>query len=95
MHVDDDLGHVVDAAELVELHVGVHLPAGHAVQNALFKERVVNAHDDAAGDLRFATQFVDHHAAILHGDHLRAADDTGLGVHHYLGDLNAADALIG
>ena len=27
-HVDDDLRHVVDAAELVELHVGIDLPAG-------------------------------------------------------------------
>ena len=28
VHVDDDLRHVLDAAELVELHVGVDLPAG-------------------------------------------------------------------
>src|SRR5439155_24835606 len=77
------------------LHVGFDLPAGDPILDAFVEEGVVDAHDAAARDLRFAAKFVDHHAAILHGDHLRAADDAGLGVHHHLGDLNAADALIG
>src|SRR3989442_14933217 len=66
-HVHHDVRHVLDAAELVEFHVRVDLPAGLAVEDALLEESVVDAHDDAAGDLRLATQLVDDHAAILHG----------------------------
>ena len=84
-----------DAAELVELHVGVDLPAGLAVHDALLEQGVVDAHDDAAGHLRFAGQHIDDQAAVLHGHDLRAADHAGLGIDRDLGDLHAADAAVG
>src|SRR5207245_6192645 len=49
MHVDDDLRDVLDAGQLVELHVGIDLPACVPVHDAFFKEGVVDAHNDAAG----------------------------------------------
>ena len=72
-------GMSLDAAELVELHVRVDLPAGDPVEDALLEQGVVQAHDDAAGDLRLAGQLVDEQAAVLHGDHVRDADHAGLG----------------
>ena len=63
-------GMSLDAAELVELHVGVDLPAGRRSQDALLEQGVVEAHDDAAGHLRLAGQLVDDQAAVLHGDHV-------------------------
>src|SRR5262249_45665773 len=84
-----------DAAKLVELHVRVHLSAGAAVEDDFLEQGVVDAHDDAAGHLRLAAQLVDDHAAVLHGNNLGAADDAGLGVHLDLGDLHAADAVVG
>src|SRR5204862_4278586 len=66
-HVYDDLRHVLDAAQLVELHVRVDLPPRGAVHDALLEQRVVHAHDDAAGHLRLAALQVDNHAAVLHG----------------------------
>ena len=39
----------------------------------LLEQGVVEAHDDAAGDLRFAGQLVDDQAAILHGDEVLGA----------------------
>src|SRR5262249_30471217 len=91
VHVDDNLRDVADGAELVELHVGVHLPARRAVHDAVFEQGVVDAHDDAARGLRLARQQVDHHADVLHRRHLRALDHAGLNVHAHLGDLYAAD----
>src|SRR5207245_11135817 len=87
--------HVLNAAELVELHVRVDLPARPAIHDDLLEQGIVHAHDDAAGHLRLAAQLVDHHAAVLDGDDLGAADDAGLGVHLDLCDLHAADAVIG
>src|SRR5262249_48984276 len=94
-HVHHDLRHILNAAELVELHVRVDLPAGLAVEDALLEEGIVDAHDDAARDLRLAAQLVDDHAAVLYGDDLGAANDAGLGVDLDFGDLNAADAVVG
>src|SRR5204862_2885242 len=93
-HVNVDVRHVLDAAELVELHVGIYLPAGVAVVDRFLVEGVVDAHDDAAGDLRFAAELVDDQSAILDGPEARAADDAGLGIDLDLGDLNAAHAVI-
>src|SRR6516165_2615231 len=90
-----DLRHILDAGELVELHVRIDLPAGRPVVDALFIEGVVDAHDDAAGDLRLAALLVDDHAAVLHGPDASAADNAGFGVDLDLGNLDAADALIG
>ena len=95
VHVDDDLRHVLDAAELVELHVRIDLPAGVPVHDALLEQGVVDAHDDAAGHLRLAGLLVDDQAAVLHGHDLGAADHAGLGVHQHLGHLHAADADVG
>src|SRR5947209_8205015 len=86
-----DLRHVADAAELVELHVRVDLPSGRPVHDAFFEEGVVQAHNDAAGNLRLASQAAHHEAAVLHGDHVLQEHDAGLGVHSALADLHAAD----
>ena len=80
VQMNDDLRHVFDAAELVELHVGIALPAGIAVHDAFFKQGVVNAHDDAPGHLGLAGQLVNDEAAVLHRDKLGAADHAGLSV---------------
>src|SRR5262249_32410809 len=90
-HVDNDWGHVLNAGELIELHVGVDHAAGLAVVDALFEEGVVEAHDDATSDLRFAGQLVDDQTDVLHGDYLGAFDRAGLGIDLDLGDLHAAD----
>src|SRR5262249_27157756 len=95
VHVHHDLRHVFDAAQLVELHVRVHLPAGLPVHDLLFEQGVVEGHDDAARNLRFAALLVDDHAATLHGHDLGAAHDTGFFIDHDLGDLNTADAVVG
>src|SRR5262249_49724132 len=73
-------------------HVGVALPAGAGVHDPLLEQGVVDAHDDAAGDLRLAGQLVDDQAAVLHRPEVGAADHAGFGVHGDLGDLHAADA---
>src|SRR5262249_40225023 len=84
-----------DAAQLVELHVGVDLPAGVAVHDPLFPQGRGGRHDDAAGHLRLAALLVDDQATVLHRHHPRAADHAGLGVHLDLRDLHAADAAVG
>src|SRR5438445_735563 len=75
--------------------VWLALAASVPVHDALFKQGVVHAHDDAARDLGLAALQVYDQAAVLHGDHVRAADDAGFGVHHDFGDLHAADADVG
>ena len=66
-----------------------------AVHDAFLEERVVDAHDDAAGHLRLAALHVDDQAAVLHRDDLRAADHAGLGIDQHLGHLHAADVDVG
>src|SRR5207248_7655284 len=91
VHVHDDLRHVFDAAQLVELHVGVDLSAGHPVHDAFFKQGRVESHDDAAGHLRLAALLVNDQAAILHGHDPLDAHDAGFGIHLDLGNLHATD----
>ncbi len=95
MHVNDDLRHIFNTAELVELHVRVHLATGVPVHDAFLKQRWIEPHNDAAGHLRFAALLIDYHATVLHGHDLLDADDSRLGVDLDLGNLYATDALIG
>src|SRR5262249_36790118 len=90
-----NVGHVLDAAELVELHVGIDLPAGVLVEDGFLEQGVVNAHDDAAGYLRFAALLVDDEATVLDRDNLGAAGHAGFGIDLDLGNLDAADTGVG
>src|SRR5207253_2393735 len=90
-HLNVDAWDVADAAQLVELHVGVDLPASGPVHDPFFKQGVVHTHDDTAGHLRFARQLVDEHPAVLDRVDVRDLDHAGFGIDRDLGDLAAAD----
>ena len=66
-----------------------------AVHDPLFEQRIVDAHDDTAGDLRFPAELIDDQAAVLDRDEVGAADDAGFGIDFDFRDLDAADALVG
>ena len=88
----DDLADIVDAGQLVELHVGVQHAAGLLVHDALFEESGADAHDDGAVDLAFRQPRVDDQPAILHGHVAVHLTSPGLGIHRNVGHLNAGGA---
>ena len=92
IHVHDDVADILDAGELIELHIGVHHAAGGVVHNALFEERGGDAHDDGAVDLAFGQPRIDDQAAILHGHEAVHLDQAGFGIDADVGHLHAGRA---
>src|ERR1035437_7308256 len=92
IQVDDDVADVLDAGELVELHIGVHHAAGGIVHDALFKQGGGDAHDDGAVDLAGGEAGVDDEAAILHGHVAVDFDQAGFGIDADVGYLHAGRA---
>src|ERR1035437_398717 len=92
IQVDDDIADVLDAGELVELHVGVHHAPGGVVHDPLFIEGGGDAHDDGAVDLALGQARVDEQAAILHGHVAVDFDEAGFGIDADVGHLHAGSA---
>ena len=90
----DQFPDVRDAAELVELHVGIENAAAELVEDSLFPERPGDAHDQRAVDLALGLLEADDQAAVLDRDHLVHRNDAGLDVDRNIGDLYAADARV-
>src|ERR1039458_7370428 len=88
IQMDDDIADVLDAGELVELHVGVEHAAGNVVHDAIFKQGGGDAHGNGAVDLAFRQPWVDDEAAILHGHVAIDFDQAGFVIdeHYTAGD---------
>ena len=61
------------------------------IDDALFEQRIGEAHHDAAVNLAFEQQRVDRAAAIVHGDHALDPYDAAFGIDSHFGELHAAD----
>ena len=64
------------------------------IEDAIFVERIGEAHQHAALNLAFEQQRIDRPSAVLHRDDPLDPDDPGLGIDRDLGELHAADILL-